>query len=102
MLKGPSHQLVMLKNVNENGLLINMMLVFDKNFNISVHYHVDWCTKNKCMFRILTLGLFLTCGETSFLLCTHNIKLRAGAYRYLLKRKKESSLTWKGGPLSWW
>jgi hypothetical protein len=30
----------------------------------SVHYHVDLCTKNKCMIWIPTCGLFLTCTES--------------------------------------
>jgi hypothetical protein len=34
-------------------------------------YHVDWCTKNKCMIQIPMRGLLLTCTESSFLLCTY-------------------------------
>jgi hypothetical protein len=33
---------------------------------ISVHYHADWCTKNKRMFRIPTLGFFNLHRESSF------------------------------------
>jgi hypothetical protein len=30
----------------------------------AVRYHVDRCTMKKCMNRILTHGLFLTCTES--------------------------------------
>ncbi len=35
---------------------------------LCVPYHVDQCTKNKHMFRILTHGLFLTCTDNLFFL----------------------------------
>ncbi len=64
-----------------------------------VCYHVDQCTMNKRMIQIPKCGLFLTCTESSFLLCTHNIRLRASVY--LLNRKKEVPLLGMvhGGPL---
>jgi hypothetical protein len=66
----------------------------------TVCYDVDWCTKNKRMIRVLSRGLFLTCTENPFLLCTHNIKLRAGAY--CLEERKKVPLLGKAVPCSWW
>jgi hypothetical protein len=36
-----------------------------------IRYYVDRCTKNKCMIRITTHVLFLTCTESPFLLIKH-------------------------------
>jgi hypothetical protein len=68
--------------------------------NVIVRYHVDRCTKNKRMIRIPTRGMFLTCPESPFfILCMHNIKLRAGAY--CLKEINKIPLIGKAVPYSW-
>jgi hypothetical protein len=66
-----------------------------------VHYHVDQCTKNKLMIQIPMPGLFLTCTERPFLLCTHNIELKL-LLKGNLKERKKVSLLGKAVPCSWW
>ncbi len=65
----------------------------------AVRYHVDWCTKNKCMNWIPTCGLFLTCTESLLFsyqaLTIYIITISRARIIY----KKRNALTWKGGPL---
>ncbi len=56
-------------------------------------YHEDFCTKNKCMFWILTLSLFLTCTESSFLFEYTHIFKRV-YFTYLLQIR--NPLAWEG------
>ncbi len=56
----------------------------------AVCYHVDQCTKNKCMIWISTIwisthGLFLTCTKSPFLVNAHGIKNKCGCV--MLKEK---------------
>jgi hypothetical protein len=70
---------------------------------LNVRYHVDRCTKDKGMIRILTHGLFSTCTKSSFLLYPNNIRLRAGVYLLTRKEKKKRiPLLGKAVPCSWW
>jgi hypothetical protein len=70
---------------------------------LNVRYHVDRCTNDKGMIRILTHGLFSTCTESSFLLYPNNIRLRAGVYLLTRKEtKKRIPLLGKAVPCSWW
>jgi hypothetical protein len=66
-----------------------------------VRYHVDWCTKNKRMFRILARGLFLTCTKNLFFYQAHTIHVitYAGYIFTYEKERKEKTLTWKGSLL---
>ncbi len=67
---------------------------------VANNYHVDRCTKNKRMFLIPMRGLFLTCSESSFLVCTHKQIPSGCVFTYLKKKeRKRNTLTWKGGPL---
>jgi hypothetical protein len=68
---------------------------------IPVCFHEDLCTKNKLMFRIPTLGLFLTCTKNSFFILAHKCTyLSKNAFAYWLKKIKTHLLN-KEALLSW-
>jgi hypothetical protein len=64
------------------------------NSNKTVHYHKDWLTKNKRMFRFPAFGLFLTCTENSFL-SGHTYIFK---WEHICYWKKRNPLTWEECP----
>jgi hypothetical protein len=62
---------------------------------ILVRYHEDLCSKNKRMFRISTLGLFLICTERSLLFEYTHVFKRPHFTHWL---KIRNPLTWDGSP----
>jgi hypothetical protein len=62
----------------------------------TVPYHEDFCTKNKRMFQIPTLSLFLTCTENPFLFEHTYIFLNESAFYLLVKNR--NPLIWEGSP----
>jgi hypothetical protein len=66
---------------------------------IIVRYHVDRCTKNKRMFRILICGLFLTCTECLLFIKHKQILIIMIPRVHVMYCIRKKTLTLKGGPL---
>jgi hypothetical protein len=64
---------------------------------VAVRYHVDWWTKNKCMYWIPTQDLFLTCTESPFCIKHTQIHSKTTSCAHVIY-KKRNTLIWKDSP----